>query len=58
MGAMKMCRCFEYETKTMKPEMMATLRMRNVVARSALVPAPRGASQAEMPREAKALQPL
>ena len=57
MGAKKMCRCLEYETKTMKPEMMAMLRSRNTVTRTELVPAPSGASHLATVWEAKAPQP-
>ncbi len=57
MGAIKMCRCLEYEMKTMKPEMMAMLRMRKTVTRTALVPAPSGARSLATPWEAKAPQP-
>ena len=41
----------------MKPEMMATLRMRKTVASTALVPAPSGARSLATPWEAKAPQP-
>ena len=41
----------------MKPEMTATLRMRNTVASTALVPAPSGCSSLATPWEAKAPQP-
>ena len=40
----------------MKPEMMATLRTRNTVASTALVPEPRGASRLANPCEAKGPQ--
>ena len=57
MGAMKMCRCLEYETKTMKPEMTATLRIRKTVASTLFVPAPSGWSSLATAWEANAPQP-
>ena len=57
MGATKMCRCLEYETKTKKPTMTATLRMRKTVSRTLLTPVPRGARALAMPCEAKAHHP-
>ena len=41
----------------MKPEMMATFRIRKTVARSLLTPGPSGCSSLAMPCEAKAPQP-
>ena len=45
MGARKMCRCLEYETKTRKPAITETLSSRKTASRTELTPTPSGASQ-------------
>src|SRR3984957_16741399 len=44
-GAKKMCRCLEYETKTRNPAITETLSKRNTASRTELTPTPSGASQ-------------
>src|ERR1700722_289954 len=45
MGARKMCRCLEYETKTRNPAMTDTFSSKNTASRTELTPTPSGASQ-------------
>ena len=53
-GAKKMCRCLEYDTKTRKPEMTAMLRSRKTASNTLFTPTPRGASQLATNFDAKA----
>ena len=44
-GAKKMCRCLEYETKTRNPAITEMLRSKKTASRTELTPTPSGASQ-------------